>query len=99
MKCCFFSPKLHYTFEELYSFRYNNVVILQPGMSMSILNAADARPNDIHRLPASGCDVGNSSNSFTLRWRVFSSEVEKLKWFCFDIALMFASYTCKKSRW
>ena len=34
-----------------------------------------------------------SSNSFALRWRIFSSEVEKLKWFSFDLALKLALYT------
>ena len=32
--------------------RYQNVVILKTGTSMSVLNA-DAHPNDIHRLPVS----------------------------------------------
>ena len=59
-------------------------------------NASDACPNDIHGLPVGGCDVRNSSNYFALRWRVFSSEVAKLKWFCFDLALKLALYTCKK---
>ena len=63
---------------------------------MSILNAADARPDDIHILPVGGRDVRNSSNSFALLWRVISSEVEKLKWFCFDVALKLAVYTYKK---
>ena len=58
-------------------------------------NASDACPNDIHGLPVGGCDVRNSSNSFALRWRVFSSEVAKLKWFCFDLALKLALYTKK----
>ena len=57
---------------------------------MSVLNAADAHPNDIHGLPVGGGDVRNSSNSFALRWRVFSSEVAKLKWLCFDHALKLA---------
>ena len=70
-----------------------NVVILQPGTSTNVLNAADARPNDIHRLPVGGRDVRNSSNSFALRWRVYSSEVAKLKCFCFDLALKLALYT------
>ena len=65
------------------------------GTSMSVLNAADARPKDIHKLPAGSCDVRNSSNSFALRRRVFSSEVEKLKRFCFDLALKLALYTLK----
>ena len=43
-----------------------------------MLNAADARLNDIQGLPVGGRDVRYSSNSFALRWRVFSSEVEKL---------------------
>ena len=51
---------------------------------------------DIHGLPVGGGDVRNSSNSFSLRWCVFSSEVEKLKWFCFDFALKLALYTYKK---
>ena len=63
------------------------------------LNASDACPNDIHGHPVSGCDVRNSSNSFTLRWRVFSSEVAKLKWFCFNQALKLALYTKKKARY
>ena len=54
---------------------------------------SDACPNDIHGLPVSGCDIRNSSNSFTLRWWVFSSEVEKFKCFCFDLALKLALYT------
>ena len=45
-----------------------------------------------------GCDVRNSSNSFALRWRVFCSEVAKLKWFCFDLALKLALYTYKKKK-
>ena len=53
-------------------------------------------PNDIHGLSVSGCDVRNSSNSFALLWLVFSSEVAKLKWFCFDLALKLALYTYKK---
>ena len=65
---------------------------------MSILNAADALPNDIHILPVGGSDVRNSSYSFALRWRVFSSEVEKLKWFCFDVALKLAVYTYKRNK-
>ena len=56
-------------------------------------HASDACPNDIHGLHVGGCDVRNSSNSFALRWRVFSSEVAKLKWFCFDLALKLALYT------
>ena len=62
------------------------------------LNASDACPNDIHGLPVGGCDVKNSSNSFALRWRVFSSEVAKLKWFCSDLALKLALYTYKKKK-
>ena len=46
----------------------------------------------IHGLPVGGCGVRNSSNSFALRWRVCSSEVEKLKWFCFYLALKLALY-------
>ena len=38
-------------------------------------------------------NVRNSSNSFALRWRVLSSEVAKLKWFCFDQALKLALNT------
>ena len=48
-------------------FHYQKVVILQPRMSM------------IHGLPVGGRDFRNSSNSFTSRWRVFSSEVEKVE--------------------
>ena len=62
------------------------------------LNASDACPNDIHGFPVGGCDVRNSSNSFALRWRVFSSEVAKLKWFCFDLALKLALSTSKKKK-
>ena len=62
------------------------------------LNASDACPNDIHGIPVGSCDVRNSSNSFALRWRVFSSEVAKLKWFCFDLALKLALYTYKKKK-
>ena len=65
---------------------------------MSISNASDACPNDIHGLPVGGCDVRNSSNSFALRWRVFSSEVEKMTLFCFDLALKLALYTYKKKK-
>ena len=72
------------------------LVILQLGPSTSILNAADARPNDIHGLTVGGRDVRNSSNSLTLRWRVFSSDVEKLKWFSFDLALKLALTTKEK---
>ena len=57
---------------------------------MSVLDTADARPNDIHGLRVGGRDVRNSSNSFALWWWVFSSEVEKLKWLCFDLALKLA---------
>ena len=53
---------------------------------------------DIHGLPVGGCDVRNTSNSFALRWRVFSAEVEKLKWFCFDLALKLALYTLKNNK-
>ena len=63
---------------------YQNVI---PGTSTSILNAFNAHPNDIHELPVGSGDIGNRSNSFDLRWRVFSSEMEKLKWFYFDHAL------------
>ena len=73
----------------LYPFHYQNVVILQPGPSTSVLDA-DARPNDIHGLPVGGCDVRSNLNSFTLRWWIFGSEVEQLKWFCFDLALKLA---------
>ena len=69
---------------------YQNVVILQLGPSTSVL---EARPNHIHGLPVGGRDVANSSNSFALRWWGFSSEVEKLKRFCFDFALKLALYT------
>ena len=62
------------------------------------LNAFDASPNDIQGLPVGGCDVRNSSNSFALRWRDFSSEVAKLKWFCFDLAMKLALYTYKKRK-
>ena len=65
---------------------------------MSVLNAANAHPNDIHRLPVGGGEVRNSSNSFALRWRVFSSEVAKLKWFCFDRALKLALNTQTKKK-
>ena len=58
----------------------------------------NACPNDIHGLPVGGCDVRNSSNFFALRWRVFSSEVAKLKWFCFDLALKLALHTYKKKK-
>ena len=61
-------------------------------------NASDACPNDALGLPVGGCDVRNSSNSFALRWRVFSSEVAKLKWFCFDLALKLALNTKKKKK-
>ena len=44
----------------------------------------------------SAVDVRNTSNCFTLRWQVLSSEVAKLKWFCFDLALKLALYTYKK---
>ena len=66
-------------------FRYQNVCNFTPRCAFP--NASDACPNDIHGLPVGGCDVRNSSNSFALRWRVFSSEVAKLKLFCFDLAL------------
>ena len=56
-------------------FHYKNVVILQPGQSKSVLDAADARPNDIHGLPVGGRDVRSNSNSFALWLCVFSSEV------------------------
>ena len=82
----------------IYPFYYQNVVILQPGPSTSVLNAADAHPNDIHGLPVGGGEVRNSSNSFTLRWRVFSSEVAKLKWFYFVSALKLVLYTQTKKR-
>ena len=49
-----------------------------------VLNAIDAHPNDIHRLPDGSHDI---SSSFALRWWVFSSEAEKFKWFSFDLAL------------
>ena len=65
---------------------------------MSVSKCFDACPNDIHGLPVGGCDVRNSSNSFASRWRVFSSEVAKLKWFCFDLALKLALYTYKKKK-
>ena len=58
-----------------------------------VQNATDARCNDIHGLLVGGRDVRNSSNSFALQWWVFSSVVEKLKWFSFNLALMFALYT------
>ena len=61
---------------------------------MSVLDVAGARPNDVHGLPDGGCDdVRKSSNSFARRWRVFSSEVEKLKLFYFDLALKLTLYT------
>ena len=56
------------------------------------------RTTYIHGLPVGGCDVRNSSNSFALRWRVFSSEMEKLKWFCFDLVLKLALYTLNKKK-
>ena len=65
---------------------------------MSVSNASDACPNDIHGHPVGDCDVRNSSNFFALRWRVFSSEVATLKWFCFDLVLKLASYTLKKKK-
>ena len=48
---------------------------------MGVVNATDVpvSPNDIHGRPVGGRDVRNSSNSFALQWRVFSSEVGKLK--------------------
>ena len=52
----------------------------------------------IHGLPVGCREVGNSSNSFALGWWVVSSEVEKLKWFCFDLALKLALYTSKKTK-
>ena len=61
--------------------------------SVLFLKAADARPNVIHGLPVGGHDVGNNTNFFALRWWVFSSEVEKMKWLCFDLALKLALYT------
>ena len=70
---------------------FANVVILHPGMSMSVSNASDACPNDNHG-PVGGC-----ANSIALRWRVFSSGVAKLKWFCFDLALKLA-YIYKKKK-
>ena len=57
-------------------FHYQSVVILQPGPSMSVLDSADARPNDIHGLLVGGRDVRNTSNSFALRWCFFFA----LKW-------------------
>ena len=39
--------------------------------------------------------VVTSEIFFPLRWRVLSSEVAKLKWFCFDLALKLALYTYK----
>ena len=101
------SPTNSYNFDEavalkegfvLYPFRYQDVVILHPGTSMSVSKASDACPNDVHGLPVGGCDVRNSSNSFALRWWVFSSEVAKLKWFCFDLALKLALYTYIKKK-
>ena len=65
---------------------------------MSFSNTSDACPNDIHGLTVGGCDVRNSSNSFALRWLVFSSEVAKLKRFCFDLALKIALYTYIKKK-
>ena len=56
------------------------------------LNAPDACRNDIHGLPVGGCDVRNSSNSFALRWRVFSSEV------LLDHASKLALYPKKKKK-
>ena len=60
---------------------------------MSVLNTASACPNDIHKIPAGGCDIRNISNYFALLWLVLSSEVEKLKWFFFDLTLQLALYT------
>ena len=59
------------------------------------VSKSDACTNDIHGLPVGGCDVRNSSNSFALRWWVFSFDVEKLKWFCFDHALKLKKTTKK----
>ena len=76
---------------------FNVILLLTPSRTkwcnfttLSVLNAADVRPKDIYRLPVSGRDVRNSSNSLTLRWQIFNSEVEKLKWFSFDLALKLA---------
>ena len=74
-------------------FTDKTIVILQPGPSTSILNTANACPNNIHGLPVGGRDVRNSSYCFALRWWIFSSEVEALKQFCFDLALKLALYT------
>ena len=65
---------------------------------MSVSNASVACPNVIHGLSVGGFDVRNSSYSFALRWRVFSSEVAKLKWFCFNLALKLALYTYKNKK-
>ena len=66
--------------------------------SKDVLNASDARPNDIYGLPVGGRDVRNSSYSYALRWRVLRSEVEKLKWFSFDLDLKLALYTLKRKK-
>ena len=63
------------------------------------LNTSDTFPNDIHGLPVGGCDVRNSSNSFALLWRDCSSEVAKMKWFCFDHALKLALKKKKQSHY
>ena len=84
--------KLQHFGSEREPFHYQIVVILQPGQSTSVLDVADTRRNDVHGLPVG---VRNSSNSFALRWWVFSFEVENLKWFCFDLALKLALYTSK----
>ena len=65
-------------------------MILQPGPSTCVTDAADARPNDIHKLPVGVRDVKSSSNCFALKWWVFSSDLEKFKWLCFDLALKLA---------
>ena len=60
---------------------------------MRVLNAADARPNNIHDFVS---EVMTSEIAQILPLYgdgFFSSEVEKLKWFCFDLALNFALYT------
>ena len=66
---------------------------------MGVLNAADSLPKDIHEFPVGGRDVRIRSNYFALRCGggCFSSEVEKLKWSIFDLALKLALYT-KKTR-
>ena len=39
-----------------------------------VLNAADARPNDIHRLTVGGRYVRNNSNYFSLRYGILTGQ-------------------------